>query len=266
MEMPFYVPTSFGEIAVGASLERDQESQGHPVLFMAGGEHPRGRDRVRLQIARDLASKGRPAFRIDYPGAGLSPSEGVDGEDLLQLLLEVVAWIRDICSAERIAVGGTCRGAAHAVALAARDSSINSVVAVDCPIMTRLRKTRRRVAGRLRAGIAAIDPIGTRATPLLVGGGRNETQDLTWSPPLMEALEAASATANICFVYGGNDVFYGHLQRLIAEGPLPAEVTRRWTVEVRPDAQLYGFSEPADMKWLREVVVAFLLSTEQIRA
>lgn len=253
MEVPFFVPTSHGDLAVGATLDPGALGTTEPVLFLPGGDHPRSRNRVRLEIARELALRGRAVFRLDYPGAGLSPIDKVPRGDTVDVLLEVVTWVRQATGSDTLAVGGTCGGARHAIALSARDHSVSSVVAIDCPIARR-RKTGRR----LRAGIAAIDPLGGRVASVLAAGGRGGEAN-EWFPGLIEDLAEATKTARIAFVYGGNDIFYGHLKRLITEeGLFPPGTTEQWTLEVRPDAQLYGFSDPEDMKWLRGSVVSYL--------
>jgi pimeloyl-ACP methyl ester carboxylesterase len=263
MDVPFFLPTSSGPLAVGASIDPEQPSEGYPVLFLPGGHHPRSRNRVRLEIARDLAAKGRAVFRADYPGAGLSPLPALERDELLPAFLEALAWIRDACGVDRVAVGGTCGGASHALALAARDRAVHSVVAIDCPL-TRRRRPQQKKSQRLKAGLAAIDAVGTRATPMLVGKKQIRDEHAPWFPHLVEDLVGATEHARVTFVYGENDYFYTDLQRLLGDDILPASVLRSLDVKTRPGAQLYGFKDPADMEWLRGSVVASLLEAERV--
>jgi pimeloyl-ACP methyl ester carboxylesterase len=257
MEVPFFVPTSFGDLAVTGAVDPAATDGGGPVLFLAGGEMPRSRNRVRVAMTRDLARTGRPAFRVDYPGAGLSPAPRLKEEEETAALLEVVRWLCDVCGSDTIALGGTCGGALKALRLAAMEPSVDAVVAIDSPIIKR-RKSSRRVRG----GLAAIDPLGGRVTSLLTGGSAGKELEYPWFPGLIEDLEVVGPRAKVAFVYGADDAFYPDLQRLLSESPLSSDVKGRLTVEILPGAQLYGFSDPADMKWLRETVVSFLTAAE----
>lgn len=258
MQVPFFVPTSAGPLDAMAHLPDGGQLRSPAVVFLPGGENPRTRNRVGLQLARDLAATGQPVLRLDLPGCGLSPIPDVmtDRDVLASTLVEAVAWFRDATGSSSSAIAGTCGGAATALAVAARDPGTEAAIAIDLPT---IRRRKRKTLRRVRAGIAAVDPVGERFTTLLAGGG-SKGDDMGWFPGVLDSLRRADDDTQITFVYGEDDHFYEDFKLLQNSDELPREVIDRWNVEVRSGRQLYGFTKVEDMQWLTQRLVARLTS------
>jgi pimeloyl-ACP methyl ester carboxylesterase len=247
MEIPVFLPTSVGSLAAVATLPADGSLVGPPVVWLPGGTNPRTRDPVIRQTARDIADRGQAMLRVDYPGCGLSGGSRLSDQDLLPVLLEACEWFRQSCGAGQITVGGSCRGAKLAIELATMTSHIGDVVSVSPPLGIRGRPRRRR---KIRAGIAALDPVGSRMTPWLAGGDRlMGREDEEWALGVLQLL--AAARARIAFIHGTEDPG-SELYALL--GDLPEDLAPRISVTVRKGAQLYGFKKIADMEWLSQVL------------
>ncbi len=260
MQVPFFVPTSAGTIDAIAHLPDGGALKGPAVVFLPGGDNPRTRNRVGLELARDLATNGQPVMRLDLPGCGLSPiPEVIKDRDVLgHALVEAVAWFREMTGAETSAIAGTCGGAATSLAVAARDPLTTKAIAIDLPT---IKRKKRKALRRVRAGIAAVDPVGERFTAALVGGGSKGEME-GWFPSVIDSLERAAGGTQVTFVYGGADHFYEDFQELMNSDVLGEEIRSAWDVKVLPDAQLYGFTKVEDMAWLRDALVEILAQPE----
>ena len=254
-DIPFYIPTSVGDLAAIARVP-PTGIDGPPLLLLAGRDSPRSKERVRWEIARDLAGVGRPCFRVDYPGVGLSSTRALSTELTVDVLLEVAAWIRTVCETSKIAVGGMCAGAITAVSLAARDPAIDSVLAVSLPFFLRDRSRFDIHVERARAAIAAVDPIGTRRVERLEKRRRNRR--LEWRPGLREDLVNATTTARVGLLYGTEDAYYWDFVAGREDGRIPPEVIDGCSLLVCDDARLYLSTETSAMEWLRKQAIAFV--------
>lgn len=255
MDLPFYVPTSVGDLAAIGRVP-DEGIGGPPVLLLAGRDSPRSKERVRWDIARDLAVVGRPCFRVDYPGVGLSAAPAAAAEQTVEVLGEAATWIRTACGASNIAVGGMCAGAISAVSLAARDPAIDVVVAVSLPFFVRDRSPLDTHVERARAAIAAVDPAGRRRSGRPEKRRRNRPS--RWRSGLREDLATATTTARVGLFYGTEDAYYRDFVAGREDGRIPDEIIDRCSLVVRDDARLYLSTIRADMDWLRERVVLFV--------
>jgi pimeloyl-ACP methyl ester carboxylesterase len=189
-------------------------------------------------------------MRLDYPGCGLSGGSRVrDADGLVEMLNRSCEWFRDLWDAPSITVGGTCRGARLGVSLAAVNPRIDHVVAVSCPVGAH-RKPKRR---RIRAGVAALEPVGARMTSVLTREIRWKEQRFDLIPGVVEDIVNASH-ARLTFVYGTADESFAVFTAMMESGELPSDAADRIEIMSREGVQLYGFTKLEDMEWMTDAL------------
>ncbi|HYU57290.1 MAG TPA: hypothetical protein VEO00_04480 [Actinomycetota bacterium] len=212
-EVPFFLPTSGGDLAAVASLPERGPLAGPPTLLLHSPFAPRPRGVAMLLLARRLADAGVPALRLDVPGSGLTPMADPDDRvRTIEILADAARWFAAACGEKALAVAGTCLGGRYALGVAARIPWTERVTAVAAPI---------RHASHRRRGLQ-----GRRAPA-------------PFQPGLPEDLRALPPTAEVTFVYGDQDAMYADFLALGDGGP----ADRRWEVVVRPGVRLHGFRE-----------------------
>lgn len=255
MDVPVFAPTSAGPLAATAHIPEGGDVQGPCVLLLPGGQNPRSRDRMGLDMAREMATRGQPVLRVDLPGCGLSPTDEIlqDRELLAGVLSEAIAWFRDLTHINHSAVAGTCGGAMLSLAVAKMDIATERAVAIDMPLLRRRgKKSRLR---RVRAGIAAIDPVGERMTSRLVASGGDDKGHIEWMPGVLEDLAAAAEAAQVTLIYGGEDHFFDDFNTATASDGFPPNLRDKLRIEVLEGAQLYGFTKIKDLEWLQATMI-----------
>ena len=219
MDIPFFLPTSAGDLSAIATLPDGDPFTG-PAVFLLPGDSARNRVNVLRDVARRVAAEGRPVMRFDYPGHGFSPTDGTPTrKDLIPIVVEAMDWFRSLTDQEEIAVAGTCLGARAAVLLAAADPRVTTAVSVGCPV-----RKRKPVKPKVRAGLAAVDAIGGRVATHLARGSRTKKISEGWQRGLVDDIVTASPRAHLEFVFGEKDEFYKDFQDLMASGDLSEEI------------------------------------------
>jgi pimeloyl-ACP methyl ester carboxylesterase len=115
------------------------------VFFNVGLEDRVGAHRLNLKIARALSDQGYYVLRFDTQGIGFSEGELESGSDIdnfikiqngifLDDALAGINFLNKEIQADRIVLIGICGGAVTALAAAARDKRIESVILVDVPV------------------------------------------------------------------------------------------------------------------------------------
>lgn len=264
MEMPVFVPTKDRSLAAALSLPAGDPT-GAPIVWFPGGTHTRTRDTVFRDIAPVLAAKGRPVMRLDYPGLGLSGGRSIKGPDrerLVATLNEAGEWFREACGADTWSAGGICGGGWLGLSVAAKNPNVGHVVCISL-VMNKspnyfANKRRRKILG----GIAALDTLGSKITPALARPRHLRDEPFTPFPGMVEDIIAGSH-ARVTFMYGSEDHSYHDFKRLVASGLVPENVTSEFQVLTQEGTQLYGFTKPRDMEWMKEQLVE-LLDTSKV--
>ena len=125
------------------------------VILNAGVLHRVGPHRLHVSLARQIASRGLPALRLDLGGIG----DSVAATDAATFRESAVADTRlaltglgEATGATRFVVFGVCSGADNAIATALVDDRVAGIVLVDPPTYPtrrgQLRDLRARVAQR----------------------------------------------------------------------------------------------------------------------
>ncbi|HEU4481079.1 MAG TPA: alpha/beta fold hydrolase [Actinomycetota bacterium] len=255
MEIPFFLPTSAGDLSAIASLPDDGVLHG-PSVFLLPGDSARNRVGVLRDVARRVADNRQPVMRFDYPGHGFSPIDATPTrKDLIPIIVEAMDWFSTQTGLTDVAVAGTCLGARAAVMLAAADDRVTTAVSVGCPI-----RKRKPVKPKVRAGLAAIDAIGGRVASHLARGSRTKTIGEGWQKGLVEDILTAAPRARVEFVFGELDEFYADFRDLMASGDIPEEVRDELTVTVLPGEQLRGLMSVEHHSWVVDVLVESLTS------
>lgn len=261
MEVPFFVPTTLGDLAGIASLPASGRLRSPAVVLLPGGRNPRTRGRADLDAARRVATSGHPVLRLDYPGNGLSPRADFDLDERAESLLEASVWWKRLCEVDGLVLGGFCRGARFSLQLAALSSEITAVVAIGLPVAGRTMS-----ATKVEIGLAAIDSVGKRLAPALARSTSRKSF-VGWKDATIADLSIAGARADIVLLYGADDHFYTDFLELLESGGLPDEVTGRLDVRIRPGCQVYGNSKIEDLRWIADTVfdaIAGMGSTQEV--
>ncbi len=115
------------------------------IIFNGGIEDRVGTHRLNLIIARTLSDKGHYVLRFDSQGIGFSEGELEPGSNIdifLKIQNEVflddaiasINFLSKEIQADRIVLIGWCGGAVTALAAAARDKRIETVILIDTPV------------------------------------------------------------------------------------------------------------------------------------
>jgi alpha/beta superfamily hydrolase len=115
------------------------------VIFNGGIEDRVGTHRLNLKIARVLSDKGHYVLRFDTHGIGFSEGElepGLDIDNFLKIqngiflddAIVSINFLSKEIQMDRIVLIGSCGGAITALAAAARDKRIESVILIDVPV------------------------------------------------------------------------------------------------------------------------------------
>jgi pimeloyl-ACP methyl ester carboxylesterase len=115
------------------------------ILFNFGIDDRVGPHRLNLKIARALADKGHYVLRFDTQGIGFSEGKLESGSEFdnfikiqngifLDDALASINFLSKEIQADRIVLIGLCGGAITALAAAARDKRIETVILIDVPV------------------------------------------------------------------------------------------------------------------------------------
>jgi alpha/beta superfamily hydrolase len=115
------------------------------IIFNAGIEDRVGPHRLNLKIARALSDQGHYVLRFDTHGIGFSEGElepGLDTDSFLKIqngiflndALASIDFLSKEIRVDRIMLIGLCGGAVTALAVAARDKRIETVILIDTPV------------------------------------------------------------------------------------------------------------------------------------
>lgn len=243
-EIPVFFPTSFGPIAGMVTLPDSGEIQDSGVLLLTGDAHSRTRVPVLADVARQMAASGYAGLRFDYPGAGLSAwGPAPKHEELAGVARETADWFLEHTGCTSLMTAGHCLGARLALFVAASNKKVSDAVAVGCPI-----RQRRVVQSRVRSKLAQRDRVGPALSRVLPGGARSKDAGTGWYPGLIDEIVAASAHAQMTFVYGSEDEFYSDLVELL--DVLDPEVRSRVGVSVLRSAQLRALTDLEHHPWV----------------
>lgn len=254
MDLPFYLPTSGGDLSCVASIPEFGELK-DPAVVLLPGDNARNRVGVLRDVARGLAALQHPVLRFDYPGWGFSPTDAPGSrKELLPIVLEAVERFRTLTSCASIAVSGTCLGARGALMVAARIPGVTNTVAVGSPI-----RPRRPAGGKLAAGLATVDRIGgPMAERLAKLGSKTKVDGEGWQKGLLEDLDRAAERGRVELVFGGADEFYSDFLELSESGELPTRTLNRLVVTVLEGQQLRGLMSVEHHDWVRETLIRSL--------
>jgi pimeloyl-ACP methyl ester carboxylesterase len=261
VEIPFFLPTSFGQLTAVASIPDDGEITGPAAVMIPGGANARTRVRVLRDTATDLAAKGQAALRFDYPGAGLSPGERMSWKDreLAIVVVEACDWFLGETGQKEAAIAGTCIGGLVAFRVAAMYERIGRVAVVGVPLR---RGRKRRTKPRIRAGIAGMERIGPAVAGRLARSSQAGWQPGDeWQPKLLEHLVTVTARADVRFAYGAKDRPYEDYQLLKETDELPPAARERLSVAVLPDKSLGNLLDVEQHPWVRSVLTDALSVT-----
>jgi pimeloyl-ACP methyl ester carboxylesterase len=261
MELPFFLPTSFGQLTAVASIPDDGVIKGPAAVMIPGGANARTRVRVLRDTATDLAARGQAALRFDYPGAGLSPGERMSWKDreLAAVVVEACEWFLGETGQEEAAIAGTCIGGLVAFRVAALYDRIHRVAVVGVPLR---RGRKRRTKPRIRAGIAGMDRIGPAVAARLARSSQAGWQPGDeWQPKLLEHLTTVAERAEIRFAYGANDRPYEDYQLLKETEELSEKTRERLSVDVLPEKSLGNLLDVEQHPWVRSVLTEALSAT-----
>lgn len=176
----------------------DVERPGAPAIAMLPSIKG---ERIRIDAyrdaARDLADRGYPVVRFDYPAYGSDPGPTVTREQAREVMGEVADWFRVQAGAEVLLLAGGCAGGLDTMQLAAANPRVRRVVVQG----GRLRDVGRHVDPRLSVGLAAIDRLPDRLR-LRDDQTQRPSPAEGWNEVLLSALEAALQHANVVFLHG----------------------------------------------------------------
>jgi len=115
------------------------------IIFNGGIEDRVGTHRLNLKIARALSDKGHYVLRFDSQGIGFSEGELEPGSNIdiflkiqngifLDDAMASINFLSNEIQADRIVLIGFCGGAVTALAAAARDKRVETVILIDTPV------------------------------------------------------------------------------------------------------------------------------------
>ena len=261
MDIPLFVPTAAGEMSAMASIPSSGTVQGPAVGLLPAMEAERVRLDVLRDIAHALAERGQPVISFDYPGSGMSPSQ-VPREEVTSVLSEACDWFLEQTGSTELALTGSCFGGRLALAIAARNQSVSTVVAQA--IIMKLRT--RRVQSRVRAGIAALDVVGPRVTAPLTRGSSVRYSETEWDRELVDDITGAARNAHVHLVFGEQDPGYRDFIELTGSNTISPEVAQDLEVSVFPGEPLNVLTNPAQQVWFRDIAERSLSTSREVKA
>jgi pimeloyl-ACP methyl ester carboxylesterase len=254
VDVPLFVPTQAGPMSAMASIPSAGELVGPALALLPGLEAERVRLDVLREVAHALAERGQPVISFDYPGVGMSPSPGLPREEVPSVFTEACDWFLGETGLAELALAGSCGGARMALAIAADNPKVSTVLAQGLPMKIR----RRGVKSRVRAGIAALDIVSPKLITPLTRGANVRYSETDWNDDLLRDLSAAAANARVHFVFGELDIAYTDFLELAHSESIPAEVLEGLTVSVLPGESLSLLTKPVQQQWFREIAQRFL--------
>lgn len=268
-------PVRFGrsQSLVGVVCTPPRGARTPAVVFVnAGIIHRIGPNRLYVELARALASRGVPSLRFDLGGIGDSSTPREERGSIMEMVERDLNDAIDLAAREsadgRVVLVGLCSGADNALQTAARDERVAGAVLLD-PNAYRTRafwfRHYARALRRLRTWrllLTGTHPVGRRFTRL--AGRRPEREEdpvmflaPTTLPPrevMVAQLRALSARgARLLYVFtGGLPYRYNHAGQFAGTFP---ELRDEPNLEVRYfPAWDHTFSDPASRKRLIELV------------
>lgn len=263
MDIPLFVPTTAGEMSAMASIPVSGTSQGPAVGFLPAMQAERIRFDVFRDIAHALADRGQPVISFDYPGSGLSPSRDIPREDVASVLSEACDWFLQQTGSTELALTGSCFGGRLALAIAARNRSVTTVLAQA--INLKLRK-KKKVQSKVRAGIAALDVVGPRVTAPLTRGSGVRFSETEWDRVIVDDITKAAQNAHVHLVFGEPDPGYRDFIELAESKTIDPDVVRGIEVSVRPGEHVNLLTNSAQQLWFREIAEQSLATSRRSRA
>lgn len=259
MEVPFFLPTTFGQVTAVASIPENGVMRGPAAIMIPGGANARTRVRVLRDTATDLAAQGQPALRFDYPGAGLSPGERMSWKDreLATVVVEACEWFLAETGQTEAAIAGTCIGGLVALRVASMYEHIRRVAVVGVPLK---RGRKRKTKPRIRAGIAGMERIGPAVAGRFARSSQSGWEAGEWQPKLLEHLQIVIPRADVEFAYGQNDRPYEDYLDLKATDQLSATDRARLQVSVLEGKSLGNLLDVEQHPWVRAVLSRSLSS------
>ena len=272
-EQPVVVPTARGTLfGVFTPPAPEVEARGRCVVFFT---RPRShRNRMWVEGARRLASRGYACFRFDYHGTGDSGGESHflnPNQPYRDDAVAVLRYLREHLGQRSFVLSGACFDARTALsAFVDEGASIDGLVFTAAPLMeldtlvkaAADRKDWRHLLRALRRGEnwkALMSPgrwrymatVASRVTRSAVAG---RDAGLPLSASFLEHFAAlCRSRARVLFLYGEQDAEYPSFvaarQRLFSK--LDPAVRARFEIEVRPGPVHDGYHE---MTRQREVV------------
>ena len=248
--IPFYLPTSKETLSAVATLPADEALKGPAVVMLPGDVVARARVSLLHHVGQDLAERGQPVLRFDYPGAGLAPTEVVPPKhEAAEIVTEAAEWFLSATGLDGAAVAGTCMGAHLALMTAAQGARVETVVAIGCPI-----KPRHKSRSRVRSSIAALDSIGTKVASRLTKGRHRDLGEGAYRE-VIDSIEGAAKHARLTFVYGEDDEFLDDFVQLKDSDELTPSTRENLELSVLPGGSVRGVSGIKDYDVIRRLMV-----------
>ncbi len=203
VEAAFSIGNEKPLIAITTVAPRRRAEAGQPwiVLLNAGIIHRIGPNRLYVQLARRLASRGHAVLRFDLAGIGDSepPTQVLSSWDsALADIRQVLDWLQQTRGAERFVLVGLCSGADQAIGYAGSDPRVCGAVLLDPSIPRTAGQRRRETMRKLlrRRSIASLIAVFGRAARRTLPAPRAAAMSIGVDDPRARAyLEAAYRSA-----------------------------------------------------------------------
>ncbi|NQU45279.1 hypothetical protein HQ520_18505 [bacterium] len=121
---------------------------GWAALLLPGLAGPRyGPHRLLFDLAEVLSQEGITVLRLDLSGGGYSYGDETSFGNHVAEARCALAWLRRKVDAERLLIGGICRGAKVALAAACGEGEVERLLLLSCPPFneaTKKKQQRRR--------------------------------------------------------------------------------------------------------------------------
>jgi pimeloyl-ACP methyl ester carboxylesterase len=278
-EVPMFLRSAGNDIFAIHTRAVDDRRRGEGIVLLQGGNWVTsiGRNRMWVDMARELAADGYDVIRFDYRGVGESGG-------MTKLYRLDSPFVDDVAAAagalraagcERLVLVGTCFGARAALA-AARIEGVAAVALFSTPIFDReMERLATRSVGtlarrklRIRSLRSFVDPkrwsLLTRivkkkarqAVRRVRGGSGAPTDDVDVSPQFLKQIQAAvDGGVRVLLAYGNADEYWRDFVRT-REGRLGRILDRAGPqVEVR---EMPGFLHGLHTAAAQDAVLAEL--------
>jgi alpha/beta superfamily hydrolase len=233
--------TAGGEELFGILTEPEGEARGTCAVLLSGGSWTAspGHNRIWVRLARELATEGYHALRLDYHGVGESTGNAATyllDAPFVEDALGGCSWVEDQ-GVSRMVLLGTCFGARTALAAAERLDDVAGVAVFPVPVrdfamgekvsslptsvLMRKAASPHVVAGLFRAkNRQAYRRILTkrrqRSRAARAEGGPAPDRSTRVSPILLRQLESlVDREIPVLLIFGEQDWFYEDFRRAL---------------------------------------------------